>query len=77
LLVLLAKLYSVMNVIMQLHVHCVGYNSSDNRTERIVLSITVVLHVVQIRINISIYYSVLHHVRILDVNLSGTRTQLL
>jgi hypothetical protein len=71
LLVLLAKLYSVMNVFLQLRVHCVGYISSDNRTERLVLSITVVLKVVQIHINISIYYSVVHHVRILDVNVLG------
>jgi hypothetical protein len=76
-LVLLAKLYSLMNVSLQLHEQCVGYNSSDNRKERHVLSITVVLHVVQIHINISIYYSVVHHVRILCMNLSGIRTQLL
>jgi hypothetical protein len=37
----------------------------------------VVLHAVQIHINISIYYSVVHHVRNLDKNLSGTRTHLL
>jgi hypothetical protein len=30
-----------------------------------------------IYINVNIYHSVVHHVRILDRNLSGTRTQLL
>jgi hypothetical protein len=57
----------VMNVFLQLHVDCVSYHSGDYRTERLVRSITV-LHVVQIHINISIYYSVVHHVRILDKN---------
>jgi hypothetical protein len=40
-------------------------------------SATVVLQVVQVHINISIYYSVVHHVRILAKKLSGNRTQLL
>jgi hypothetical protein len=53
----------VMNVFLQLHVDCVSYHSGDYRTERLVLSITVVLHVVQIYINMSIYYSVVHHPR--------------
>jgi hypothetical protein len=56
---------------------CVSYHSSDYCTERFVHCITLVLHVVQIHINICIYYSVVHHVSILDKNLSGTRTQLL
>jgi hypothetical protein len=50
----------------------VSYNSGDNGTERLVLSITVVLDVVQIHVNISIYYSDVHHVRILDMNISDT-----
>jgi hypothetical protein len=49
-------LLPVMNVFLQLHVHCVSYHSGDYRTERLVLSITDVLHVVQITINISIYF---------------------
>jgi hypothetical protein len=64
------------NVFLQLHVQCVGYHSGDYRTERLVRSIPV-LHVVQIHININIYYSVVHHVRILDKNISMARTQLL
>jgi hypothetical protein len=52
----------VMNVFLQLHVLCASYHSSDYRTERLVRNIAVVLHVVQIHINISI----VHHVRILD-----------
>jgi hypothetical protein len=63
----------VMNVLLQLHVDGVSYHSGDCRIERLVHSITVV----QIHINIGIYYSVVHHVRILDKILSGTRTQLL
>jgi hypothetical protein len=47
-------LSSVMSVFLQLHIHCVCYHSGDYRAERFVHSITVVLHVVQIRINISI-----------------------
>jgi hypothetical protein len=66
----------VMNVFLQLHIDCISC-SGDCRTERLVHSITVVLHVVQTHINIGIYYSVVQHVRILDKNLSGTRTQLL
>jgi hypothetical protein len=62
--------------ILPLRVDCVSYHSGDYRTERLVHSITVVLHVVQIHINVSIYYSVVYHVRILDKNLSGTRTRL-
>jgi hypothetical protein len=62
-----------MNVFLQLHVHCVSYHSGDYRTERLVHNITVVLHVFQIHINIGIYYSVVHHVRILDKELSRTR----
>jgi hypothetical protein len=65
----------VMNVFLQLHVDCVRL-CGDYRTERLVHSINVVLHV-QIHINVSIYYSVVHHVRILDKDLSGTRTHLL
>jgi hypothetical protein len=63
----------------QVHVDCVSYHSGDYCTERLVHSITVVFHVVQIhtRINTSRYYSVVHHVRILDKNLTGIRTQLL
>jgi hypothetical protein len=60
-----------------MHVDCVSYHSGDCRTERLVHSITVVLRVVQIHITINIYYSVVHDVRILEKNLSGTRTQLL
>jgi hypothetical protein len=55
----------VMNVFLQLHVCCVSYHSGDYRTERLVHSITVVIDVVQIHINISIYSSVVHHKRIL------------
>jgi hypothetical protein len=65
----------VINVFLQLHVHCVSYHSGDYRTERLVHSIAV-LHVVQIHINISIYYSVVQRLRILDKSLPGTRTQL-
>jgi hypothetical protein len=46
---------------LQLHVQYVSYHSGEYRTERLVHSINVVLHVVQIHINISIYYSVVHH----------------
>jgi hypothetical protein len=67
----------VMSVFLLLHIHCECYHSGDYRTERLVLSITFVLHVVQIHINISIYYSLVHHVGVLDKNISGTRTQLL
>jgi hypothetical protein len=45
-----------MSVFLLLHIHCVCYRSGDYRAERLFLSITVVLDVVQIRINISIYY---------------------
>jgi hypothetical protein len=61
-----------MNLFLQLHVDCVRYHSGDNRTERLVHSITVVLHVVQMHINIRIYYSVVHHMRFLDKKLPGT-----
>jgi hypothetical protein len=64
-------------VFFQLHVQCVCYHSGDYRTEILVLSINVVLHVVQIHSNISIYYFVVHHVRILDKTLSMARTQVL
>jgi hypothetical protein len=55
-------------VSLQIHVQNVSYHTGDYRTESLVLSINVVLHIVQIHINIivSIYYSVVHHVRILD-----------
>jgi hypothetical protein len=52
-----------MNVPLQLHVHCASYHSGDYHTERLVQSITVVLQVVQIHINTSIYYSVVKHPR--------------
>jgi hypothetical protein len=45
----------VVNVFLQLHVDCVSYHSGDYRRERLVLSATVVLQVVQMLINISIY----------------------
>jgi hypothetical protein len=61
----------VMNVFLQLHVCCVSYNSGVYGTERLVHSITDVFHVVQIHINISIYSSVVHHVRILDKTFLG------
>jgi hypothetical protein len=48
---------------LQLHVDCVCY-SGDYSTETLVHCISVV----QVHINISIYYSVAHHVRILDKN---------
>jgi hypothetical protein len=67
----------VINAFLQLGVDCVSYHSGDYRTEGLVHSITVVLPVVQIQIIISMHYSVLHHVRILDKNLSAIRTQLL
>jgi hypothetical protein len=54
-----------------------SFHSGDYCTERLVTNITVVLHVVKNNVNISIYYSIGHHVRILDKNLSGTRIQLL
>jgi hypothetical protein len=56
----------VMNVFLELHEDSICYLHGDSRTERLVHSITVVLHVVQIHSNISIYYSVVHHVRILE-----------
>jgi hypothetical protein len=65
-----------MNVFLQIHEHCVSY-SGDYCTESLVHSITVVLRVVQIHINVSIYYPVVHHVRIVDNKRSGTRTQIL
>jgi hypothetical protein len=58
--------------ILQLHVDCVGYISVDYRTERLVHSIRVEIH---INISTYIYYSVVHHVRILHKSISGTRTQ--
>jgi hypothetical protein len=117
----------VMNVFSQLHVHCVSYHSGDYRAERLVHSITVVLHLIgmtrigrsqslggygdrkalelrnikrferlrrseflQLHVDCVSYHSgdyraesllrtftVVLHVRILDKNLSGTRTQLL
>jgi hypothetical protein len=51
--------------------------SDDSRTESLVHSITVVLHVVELHSNINIYFSVVHHMRILGENLSVARTQLL
>jgi hypothetical protein len=48
----------VMNVYFQLHVHCVTYHSSDYRTERVVHSITVVLHVVKY-ILLQVYFTLL------------------
>jgi hypothetical protein len=62
---------------LDVRVDCVPYLSGDYRAESLVHSFTVVVHVVHTHINISIYYSVVLHVRILDKNLSGTRTQLL
>jgi hypothetical protein len=44
----------------------------DSRTERFLHSVIVVLHVVQIHIKVSIYCSVVHQLRILDKNVSGT-----
>jgi hypothetical protein len=67
----------IINAFLQLRVDCVSYHSFDSRTERLMHSVTVVLHVVQIHIKVSTYSYVLHHVRILDKNLSGTRTQLI
>jgi hypothetical protein len=61
-----------MHVYLQLHVYCVSYDSGDYLLERLVHSITDFLHVVEIHINKSIYYSAVHHVTILDKNLSGT-----
>jgi hypothetical protein len=54
----------IMSVLLQLHADCVSYHSGVCRIERLVHSITVVLHVVQIQINIGIYYSVVHCVRV-------------
>jgi hypothetical protein len=53
-----------MSVLLQLQADCVSYQSGDCCIERLVHSITVVLHVVQIQINIGIYYSVVHRVRV-------------
>jgi hypothetical protein len=47
-------LSSVRNVFLNLFVDCLSY-TGDYSTDRLVHSITVVLHVVQILINISIY----------------------
>jgi hypothetical protein len=58
----------VMNVFLQLHSCCVSYHTGDYGTERLVHSINVV---VQIHINIRIYYSIVHHVRILDKTFLG------
>jgi hypothetical protein len=44
----------VMNVFLQLHIHCICYHLGDYYAERLFLSITVVLHVVEIHINVSI-----------------------
>jgi hypothetical protein len=60
-----------MNVFLQLRAHCVSYHSGDYCTEWLVHSIAVVFHVVQIHINISIYSSVVQHVRILDKTFLG------
>jgi hypothetical protein len=65
----------IINAYLQLRVDCVTYHSGDYRTERLDDSITHVLHVVQIHIKVIMYSYVLHHVRILDKNLSGTRSQ--
>jgi hypothetical protein len=60
----------LINVFFQLHVDYIIF-SCDYSTGRLVHSINVVVHV-QIHINIiSIYYTVVHHVRILEENLSG------
>jgi hypothetical protein len=67
----------VMSVVLLLHIHCVCYHSRDYRTETLVLSITLVLLFVQIHINISKYYCVVHHVRVLNKIFLGSRTQLL
>jgi hypothetical protein len=60
-------------IYLQLHVHYVS-NIPVIPAQK---DLSTVLHVVLIHINISIYYSVLHHVRILDKSLSGTRSQVL
>jgi hypothetical protein len=62
----------LINVFLQHHIDFVSY-FGDYHTERLVHSITVVLHVVQIHISISIYYSVVYHMRIRDKDLSGSR----
>jgi hypothetical protein len=75
---MISRIFSaVINVFLQLHEDCVSYQSGDYRTERLVHSITDVLQVLQIHINISIRYSLLHHVRNLDKNITTTRTQVL
>jgi hypothetical protein len=51
------------------YAECVCKLSGDSRTEILVHSITVVLHVVEIHSNRRIYYSVVHHVRILGEKL--------
>jgi hypothetical protein len=65
----------VINIFLQRRVDCVCYISCGYRTEMVVHSITDV----QIHINIStyiyIYYSVVHHVRIRQKRISGTRTE--
>jgi hypothetical protein len=53
---------TIINAFLQLRLYYVSYQSDEYRTERLVHSITVVLHVAQIYINVSIYYSVVHHV---------------
>jgi hypothetical protein len=65
------------NAFLHLGGDCVNYHSGDYRTERLLHSITVVIHVLQIHIIISMHYSVVLHVRILDKNLSGVRMLLL
>jgi hypothetical protein len=60
-----------MYIYFQPHLDCARCHSSDYRTDRLVHIITVVLHVVQIRITICMYYSVVHHVRILEKNFVG------
>jgi hypothetical protein len=42
----------VKNLFLQVRVDCVSYHSGDNRTQRLVHSIIVLLHVVQIPINL-------------------------
>jgi hypothetical protein len=52
----------VINVFLQLLVHCVSYLSGDYRTERHIQNITFVLLGVPIYINISIYCTFVHRV---------------
>jgi hypothetical protein len=71
------NLSPIRNEFLKLPLYCVRYHSDDYRTERLVHSIAVVLHVVQVHINVSTYYSIVHYVGILDRKLSGPRTQLI